>query len=31
MWLAKSVDEAQRAELACPFAGLMLYMPPSDD
>ena len=31
VWLAKSVAVAERAELACLFAGLMLYMPPRDD
>lgn len=29
-WIAKSVSESERVELACIFAGLMLYMPPTD-
>lgn len=30
VWLANSVESAERAELACIFAGLLLYQPPTD-
>lgn len=30
VWLARHVEVAQRAELACIFAGLLLYQPPTD-
>jgi hypothetical protein len=30
IWLARNLKEPQRAGLACNFAGLMLYLPPTD-
>lgn len=30
IWLARNLKEPQRAKLACTFAGLMLYLPPTD-
>ena len=30
IWLARNLEEPQRARLACNFAGLMLYLPPTD-
>ena len=31
VWLGRSVEQTERAQLSCLFAGLMLYMPPRDD
>lgn len=31
VFLAKDLDPAEKAELGCLFAGLMLYLPPKDD
>lgn len=31
VWVKKGIDEAKKAKVACVFAGLMLYQPPSDD
>ncbi len=31
VWVKKGIDEAKQARIACVFAGLMLYQPPSDD
>lgn len=31
VWVKKGIDEAKKARIACVFAGLMLYQPPSDD
>jgi hypothetical protein len=30
VWFAKSLDDAERRDLACLYVGLMLYMPPDD-
>lgn len=30
IWLARNLEDPQRARLACTFAGLMLYLPPTD-
>jgi len=30
VWLARNLKETQRARFACIFAGLMLYLPPTD-
>jgi len=31
LWMAKSLDEPTRADLACMTAGLLLYIPPKQD
>jgi hypothetical protein len=31
LWMAKSLDEPTRADLACMAAGLLLYIPPKQD
>ena len=30
IWLARNLKDPQRARLACTFAGLLLYLPPTD-
>lgn len=30
-WFAKDIDDAERSDLACLYAGLLLYAPPSDN
>jgi len=30
VWFARSLDDAERRDLACLYVGLMLYMPPDD-
>ncbi len=31
IWLHRDLDEEERTDMACLFAGLLLYMPPKDD
>jgi hypothetical protein len=31
LWMAKSLDDQTRADLACMAAGLLLYIPPKQD
>jgi hypothetical protein len=30
-WFARGMDDTERSDLACLYAGLLLYMPPSDN